>query len=319
MSFPLALLTMVFERLFGYPAFLQKRWGHPVQWIGALIDMLEKRLNISSRTNTQRKTAGVFSLFVVLSIVGVVSSFGVMALHYVPFGWVAEAVVASTLLAQTQLGRMVKEVGIALRKSIEEGRIAVSHIVGRDTKALDEPEVSRAAIETLAENASDGVFAPLFWLLLLGLPGIALYKAINTADSMVGHMNTRYQDFGWASAKLDDVVNWIPARLSALLFMVAAVFVPKASAMIALKTVLRDARKHKSPNAGWPEAAVAGALGFGLGGPRNYKGVLLDLPSMGDGKRNLAPDDIDRALRLYNTSLVLAAIGLLVGTFFSLR
>src|SRR5690606_9209163 len=156
-------------------------------------------------------------------------------------------------LAQKELGRAVGAVADALQSSLAEGREAVSEIVGRDPQALDEAGVSRAAIETLAESASDGVIAPLFWLLVLGLPGIVLYKAINTADSMIGHLNERYRHYGWAAAKLDDLVNWIPARLTLVLVTMACFFVPHASPGMAWTTACRDARKHASPNSGWPE------------------------------------------------------------------
>ena len=194
----------------------------------------------------------------------------------------------------------------ALDHSLEAGRRQVSQIVGRDPETLDEAGVSRAAIESLAESASDGVVAPLFWLLLGGLPGIALYKAINTADSMVGHRDERYRDFGWASARLDDLVNWIPARLTALLLAGAAFWVKEADPEKAWSTALRDARKHNSPNAGWPEAAMAGGLGFSLGGPRQYDGELVDLPALGDGRRDLGPADIRKAIELYAMMLNLA-------------
>jgi adenosylcobinamide-phosphate synthase len=202
---------------------------------------------------------------------------------------------------------------MALRDSLGAGREAVSHIVGRDPQALDEAGVARAAIETLAENTSDGVVAPWFFLLLLGLPGIALYKAINTADSMIGHRNDRYRDYGWAAAKLDDAVNWIPARLTALLVTAACFIIPHASPSRAWKMARRDAPRHDSPNAGWPEAAFAGALGFALGGPRSYDGEMIDLPRFGDGKAALVGSDILRALQLYRATLDML-LGLSVAT-----
>jgi adenosylcobinamide-phosphate synthase len=166
--------------------------------------------------------------------------------------------------------------------------------------------VARAGVESLAENASDGVIAPLFWLLLLGLPGIALYKAVNTADSMVGHKNPKYLDYGWASARFDDLLNWVPARLTGLLLVAAAALVPGAHAAAAWEAMLSDAAKHDSPNAGWPEAAMAGALGVALGGPRAYDGEVHDLPTMGQGRAALDAGDIGQALRLYGMMLNLA-------------
>lgn len=295
----IAVVAIIAERLFGYPAFLQNRFRHPVQWLGAVIAWLEAQLNQSHRTARERRLAGMLALLALLAVTGLVSGVIVAVLHTLPFGWVVEALLASALLAQTQLGCMVRAVATGLSLSLAAGREAVSHIVGRDVSRLNTAEVSRAAIETLAENASDGVIAPLFWLVLFGLPGIAIYKAINTADSMIGHMDARYLDYGWASAKCDDVVNWIPARLTALLFVLAALVTPGASPRNGVTTILRDAGKHRSPNAGWPESAMAGALGFGLGGPRAYEGEMVDLPQMGQGNRNLGNSDILRALALY--------------------
>jgi adenosylcobinamide-phosphate synthase len=308
MSVPVALIAIIAERLMGYPPSLQQKLGHPVQWIGAIIGFLDKVLNNPNWTTSRRRQTGVVALGVVLLLTAFLS-FGVATLlRAFPFGWIGEAFVASVFLAQTQLGNMVREVAHGLRQSLSAGRRAVNHIVGRDVTQLDKAEVSRAAIETLAENASDGVIAPLFWLMLLGLPGVAVYKAINTADSMIGHLDERYKDFGWASAKCDDVVNWIPARITGLLFAFAALFQHDASASIGFDTMMRDARKHRSPNAGWPEAAMAGALGLGLGGPRAYRGKMVDLPQMGQGRRELNALDIERALVLYWRALSIAAV-----------
>ena len=299
----LAPLALILERWLGYPQKLVERIGHPVIWIGHLITWLEKRVDRRERTPEQRKLAGVVTLAIMLLTVLVISVAVQQLLRLVLFGYVLEVLVATTFLAQKELGRSVEKVAHALRSSLDEGREAVSHIVGRDPQALDEAGVSRAAIETLAESSSDGVVAPWFWLVLLGLPGIALYKAINTADSMIGHMNSRYRHYGWAAAKLDDWVNWIPARLTAMLITAACFVTPFASPSKAWAMARRDARKHKSPNSGWPEAAFAGALGFRLGGPRSYDGEMVDLPSFGDGKSDLVGSDILRALVLYRSTL----------------
>lgn len=298
----LAPLALLLERLFGYPPPLLKAVGHPVIWMGRLIAGLDRRLN----RGDNRKARGIAMLAVLLAATAAVAIAIRLALGLVPFGWVIEAILATSLLAQKELGRAVRAVADALIHSLEAGRRQVSQIVGRDPDDLDEAGVSRAAIESLAESASDGIVAPLFWLLLGGLPGIALYKAINTADSMVGHRNERYADFGWASARLDDLVNWIPARVTALLFAAAAFWIKGAEAEKAWTTALRDARKHASPNAGWPEAALAGALGFSLGGPRAYDGEVHDLPEFGTGRRELGPADIVKALELYAMMLNLA-------------
>jgi adenosylcobinamide-phosphate synthase len=295
MGWLLAPLALLIERVIGYPPWLFKALGHPVTWIGALISWLENKLNLRER----RRLKGLLMLLVVVLTVLAVCLLIIAVTRRVPFGWVIEALLASTLLAQKELGRAVKAVADGLNLSLESGRRAVGHIVGRDPDALDEPGVARAAIESLAESTSDGIVAPLFWLMVGGLPGILIYKAANTADSMVGHKNERYREFGWASARFDDLLNWIPARLTALLLASAAFLVRGADPEHAWSTALRDARKHDSPNAGWPEAAFAGALGFRLGGPRSYDGIEHELPSFGDGRAELTALDILKALELY--------------------
>lgn len=213
------------------------------------------------------------------------------------------------------LEQHVEAVAIALeREGIDGGRKAVSMIVGRDPQALDEAAICRAAIESLAENFSDGIVAPSLWLGILGLAGGAGYKAINTADSMIGHRSPRHEAFGWASARLDDLVNLPASRLSGGLFVVAAFFVKGASPKGAIAAIRRDARHHRSPNAGWPEAALAGALGFALAGPRSYGGQMIDARFMGEGGRaTLVAGDIRTALRLARIAdfLLIALFGLL--------
>lgn len=308
-----APLTLLLERLAGYPEVLMGFWGHPVMWFGRLIELFEAGTNKPQRTPEQRRNAGILSVALLVILVLAVSLFVQNLVRQWPLGWMLEIMLASPFLAQKELGRAVRAVAEALGLSIEAGRAEVSHIVGRDPDGLDAAGVCRAAIETLAESTSDGVVAPWFWLVLFGLPGIVVYKAINTADSMIGHRNERYRDYGWAAARLDDIVNWLPARLTALLITFACFFVPQASPGKAWAVAIRDARKHASPNAGWPEAAFAGALGFQLGGPRSYDGVMLALPAFGDGKRALETSDIVRALRLYRATLaVLAATSLVI-------
>lgn len=295
MAWLLAPLALLIERIIGYPPRLFRRVGHPVTWVGGLITWLEARLNHAGN----RRLKGTVMLLLVLLTGLAIALLIVAATRRFPFGWVLEALIASSLLAQKELGRAVKAVADTLAVSLDSGRSAVSHIVGRDPDTLDEAGVARAAIESLAESSSDGVVAPLFWLLVGGLPGIVLYKVANTADSMVGHRTERYLEFGWASARFDDLLNWIPARLTALLVAGAAFFVRRADPEAAWSTALRDARKHASPNAGWPEAAFAGALGFELGGPRAYAGEIHDLPRFGDGKASLTALDILKSLELY--------------------
>ncbi|HEY9009593.1 MAG TPA: adenosylcobinamide-phosphate synthase CbiB [Devosia sp.] len=298
----LPALALLLERFLGYPPRLFAAIRHPVVWMGALLASLEARLN----RGKQKRVKGVLALAILLAVTAAITVAIRLASSFIPFGWLAEAILATSLLAQKELGRAVGAVADALDQSLEAGRRQVAQIVGRDPEALDQAAVSRAAIESLAESTSDGVLAPLFWLVIGGLPGIALYKAINTADSMIGHKTERHFEFGWAAARLDDLVNWLPARLSALLIAGAAFWVKGADAEKAWTTALSDARKHDSPNAGWPEAAFAGALGFALGGPRSYDGKTVDLPTLGSGRTDLGPADIRKSLELYSMVLNLA-------------
>ena len=304
MAWLLVPLALLIERVVGYPAPLLRVIGHPVIWIGALVSWLEQRLNAGDN----RRLKGVAQLLLLLLTVLAIGLLIVAVTRRVPFGWVLEALLGSTLLAQRELGRAVKAVADGLTLGLAPGRAAVSHIVGRDTEQLDEPGVARAAIESLAESTSDGVVAPLFWLLIGGLPGILVYKAANTADSMIGHKSERYLEFGWASARFDDLLNWIPARLTALLIAAASSFVHGADPERAWSTALHDARQHDSPNAGWPEAAVAGSLGLRLGGPRSYDGMVHELPAFGDGRQHVTASDILKSLELYWTSLNLLMV-----------
>jgi adenosylcobinamide-phosphate synthase len=237
----------------------------------------------------------------------------------IPLGVIGVGLLASTLIAQRSLYDHVARVAAGLDESgVAAGREAVAHIVGRDTGSLDEAGVARAAIESLAENFSDGVVAPAFWMALLGLPGGAVYKMINTADSMIGHRTVRLAEFGWASARLDDLVNLPASRLTALLIIAAAATSKDASATEAWRTVWRDAHRHRSPNAGYPEAAMAGALGLSLAGPRVYGGLRVEDAMMGNGRRDAAAADIRAALALYlRADAVLIVLVALVALFVS--
>ncbi|MGV8832418.1 MAG: adenosylcobinamide-phosphate synthase CbiB [Devosia sp.] len=299
----IAPLALILERWQGYPPRLLSQIGHPVIWIGNLLSWLEARLWKQDQSPEQRRTRGIVTMVLVLGATLLVTAVVQQVLRGIPLGWVLEILLAAPFLAQKELGRAVQAVADALLTSLEAGREAVSHIVGRDPQQLDTAGVSRAAVETLAESTSDGVVAPWLWLVLLGLPGIALYKAINTADSMIGHKNERYADYGWAAARLDDLVNLVPARITAVLVTIACFFVPGVSPSKAWQAATRDANKHRSPNSGWPEAAFAGALGFSLGGPRSYDGEVVDLPTMGEGETKLGPYHIARALTLYRMTL----------------
>jgi adenosylcobinamide-phosphate synthase len=299
MSAALALFAMLIELCIGYPERLVRGIGHPVTWIGALIGGLDRLFN-RDMTPALRRLAGILAVAIVLGVVGAVMLVVQWQLLRLPFGIVPVAVLASALIAQRSLHRYVANVASALElQDLDAGRKAVSHIVGRDTARLDHPGIARAAIESLAENFSDGIVAPVFWLVVAGLPGGALYKAINTADSMIGHRTPRYADFGWAAAWLDDLVNLPAARLAALLLILASALRNDASAVAAWRTVRRDAARHRSPNAGYPEAAMAGALGLSLAGPRFYAGIRVEDAFMGDGRREAEAKDIRRALELY--------------------
>ena len=300
MTVTLTLCALLIEAVVGYPDRLVRSIGHPVTWIGRLIGLLERHFNRDTAEPVQRRTFGIITLFLVVSIVAVVAFVIERGLLLLPFGLAGVAFLASTLIAQRSLHEHVAGVADALEQAgAEGGRQAVAHIVGRDTEALDEAGIARAAIESLAENFSDGVVAPVLWMLIAGLPGAAVYKAINTADSMIGHRTSRYHAFGWAAARVDDLVNLPASRLSALLIIAAAAVTKEASASAAWRAVRRDARRHRSPNAGYPEAAMAGALGLALAGPRNYGGVPVDDAFMGNGRRAAAASDIRAALGLY--------------------
>ena len=296
MSVALALFAMLVELCFGYPQALLRAIGHPVTWIGALIALLDRRLN----STKSGRAAGIIALLVLLVIVGSIAAIVQHALLKLPFGLLITALIGSSLVAQRSLYRHVNNVATALeRDGIAAGRTAVAHIVGRDTELLDEAGIARAAIESLAESFSDGVVAPIVWMAVAGLPGAALYKAINTADSMIGHHTERYEHFGWAAAKLDDLVNLPASRLSALLLIAAAALRRDGTAAEAWRTVWFDAPRHRSPNAGYPEAAMAGALGLSLGGPRTYDGERIEDATMGNGRWGATAADIRRALGLY--------------------
>lgn len=301
MSILLAFLALLIERVFGYPERLLAVIGHPVMWVGGLITALDKRFNRTNDPDATRRAAGVAALALIVAAAGLAALAVQNIALALPFGILLAALAASSLIAQRSLGEHVAAVAHTLETDgLEGGRRAVSRIVGRDPEKLDEAGVSRAAIESLSENFSDGIVAPAFWLAVAGLPGAAIYKSVNTADSMIGHRSPQHEAFGWASARFDDLINLPASRLSALLIVLAAFFVSGASPKTAWQAVRRDARKHRSPNAGWPEAAMAGALGLALAGPRHYGGVLVDDATMGEGgRREATAADIRRALLLY--------------------
>jgi adenosylcobinamide-phosphate synthase len=296
--------ALILDALVGEPPALWSRSPHPVVLLGRLVGWLDRRLN----TGPDRRRNGVLAVLALL-LVALPLPLLIAAL---PFGWVLEVLGAAILLAQRSLAEHVGAVADALDGSLAEGRGAVARIVGRDPGSLDRAGVARAAVESAAENFSDGVVAPAFWFAVGGLPGIVLYKAVNTADSMIGHRTPRYLEFGRAAARLDDALNWIPARLAGLLICLAGLL-PRLSSR-ALGTMWRDARLHRSPNAGWPEAATAAVLGLALAGPRIYGGVLTDDAYLNaEGNRDAMPDDIRRAValvwRAWGLLLALAVLG----------
>lgn len=306
------LLALAFDASLGEPDWLYARMPHPVVAIGRLIAWLEVRLLKPDDSGVGKRRAGCLAT---LAVVGAATLAGLglnLLLMMLPLGWLIEAFVMASLIAQRSLYDHVATVAHALKNGLGEGRLAVSRIVGRDPESLDEAGVARAAIESTAENFADGVTAPLFWALLLGLPGIAAYKAINTADSMIGHRNARYEDFGRFAAKLDDAVNLVPARLAGLFLVLAAVLVPRARPDAAFRAMRRDARRHRSPNAGWPEAAMAGALDLRLAGPRVYGTHPVQDAWMGSGRAQATPADIRAALRLMVVACILQALVVLI-------
>ena len=307
-------MALLAELAVGYPDRLYRAIGHPVTWIGKLIAATDRVLNHEARGDGARRAAGVVALVLFVAIAGG-AGWVVQHLLGAGAGLVVTAILASSLLAQRSLAEHVAAVADALeRGGLEAGREAVSRIVGRDPARLDEAGVSRAAIESLAENFSDGIVAPAFWMAVGGLPGAAAYKAVNTADSMIGHRTPRHEAFGWAAARFDDLVNLPASRLTALLIVCAAWTLKGASPRNAVRAIWRDAGRHRSPNAGWPEAAMAGALGLALAGPRVYGGVRVDDVFMGEGGRREAnADDIRRALALYRRAdaLLIGLVGVL--------
>jgi adenosylcobinamide-phosphate synthase len=292
-------LALAIDALVGDPDWLWRRWPHPVVWFGNVIGWMDRRLNRETESFALRRAKGVVGLVLVLALFMAGAALLHLTLQRVLFSHLLEAIIASVLVAQRSLHDHVLRVAVALETGgLAAGRDAVAMIVGRDPQTLDEAGVSRAAIESTAENFSDGVVAPALWFALLGLPGLVAYKVINTADSMIGHKSARYLAFGWAAARLDDLVNLPASRLAGLLLGLAA---PLAggSPLRSIKVMLRDAGLHRSPNAGWPEAAMAAGLGLQLAGPRSYGGEMTcDTPLHAEGRASATPADIRGALRI---------------------
>ena len=297
--FWLLAAALILDAVVGDPDAVWRRLPHPVAIVGALVGALDRALNREEWSAAVRRALGIVGLVVIVAIAAAVGIALEAAFVAVPFGWIGTVTIAAILLAGRSLYDHVSAVAVAFGHGVPAARIAVVRIVGRDPASLDEPGICRAAIESTAENFSDAVVAPAIWFLLLGLPGLLAYKAINTADSMIGHLSERHRDFGWAAARLDDLVNWPAARVSGLLIALAAPLAGGSPAN-ALRVMAADAGKHLSPNAGWPEAAMAAALGIALAGPRRYGGNTVDDPYMNEtGRKAASPADIHRALRVY--------------------
>jgi adenosylcobinamide-phosphate synthase len=292
------LLALLLDAALGDPMWLHRRIPHPVVLIGRTVEALERRLRHPRGSPGGLVLSGGLAVLLVVGGAALIGALLQAALHRLPHGWIGEGVLIATLLAWGSLVDHVRRVADGLEQGLGAGREAVRLIVGRDPDGLDAHAVARAAIESAAENFSDGLTAPLLFALLAGLPGILAYKSINTLDSMIGHRTPRHLHFGRAAARLDDLVNLVPARLSGLLIALAALLMPGGRPGRALAAMGRDARHHRSPNAGWPEAALAGALGFRLAGPRAYGGRMVEDAWMGDGCAELGPADIRLSLRL---------------------
>ncbi len=311
----LLLLGMAIDAAFGDMPAVFARIPHPIVLAGRAIAFFDRKLNRPTRSERSRRERGIVTVIV---LIAAAAGLG-YALDRLCRGSLVGAAIEALAIGILLTGRSLYEHVAAVAGALEwgglpAGRDAVRHIVGRDPASLDAHGVARAAIESLAENFSDGVVAPVFWYLLLGLPGLFAYKMANTLDSMIGHQTLHYRAFGWAAARFDDLLNLVPARLSGLLLVVAAGFGGEMAAMHAFRAMLRDARKHHSPNAGWPEAAMAGALGLALAGPRQYAEARVDDPWLGGGTARARPADIARALRLYALACLLQA-GLILGAW----
>lgn len=301
-------IGLALDAVLGWPRPLFRMIGHPVTWIGHLIGGLDRWLNLEGTDDAGRRMAGVAAALFVITVAAVL---GLVVWSLLPVGLsgvVIAGILAWPLIAARSLFDHVAAVARPLGASdIGEARHAVAQIVGRDPDRLDPPGIARAALESLAENASDGVIAPLFWGAIFGLPGIFAYKAINTLDSMIGHRTPRHEAFGWAAARIDDVANFVPARLTGLLL--AAV---SPAPRTAFDCMVRDARHHRSPNAGWPEAALAGGLGIRLSGPRAYHDHVADEPWLNGAAPDPTAADLDRGLRIYRSAVMAVGLALVI-------
>lgn len=308
------MLAFAIDVALGDPPKVYGRIPHPVAMFGNLIAFFDTKLNRAQRSDRARFWRGALTTLFLVALAGF-AGYGIQwLLAHVKFGWVAGAFIASVLIAYRSLFNHVRDVANGLDHSLAQGRAAVAHIVGRDPDSLDEHGVARAAIESAAENFCDGVVAPLLWFAILGLPGLFACKAVNTLDSMIGHHDSRYENFGKFAARLDDAVMAVPARVAGLLIVITAAIGVGTRGGKAWTAVVQDAEKHRSINAGWPEAAMAGALGLALAGPRHYREFVVDDAWMNEtGRAEATAEDIRRALSLYRKAGAgLAAVLLII-------
>ena len=319
----LLILAILLDWLISDPKRLYSHILHPVQYMGEVLSWIERRLNKQTVSLTKQKLRGVFGLFLYLSIwlsVGIAISLICNVLGI--WGMALEVLFAAILLSGRSLYEHVRDVNEALKfKTIEEARLSVGQIVGRDVTALDERGVARAAIESGAENLSDGFIAPVLFYFIAGLPGLIFYKAVNTADSMIGHKTQRFLGFGWAAARFDDLLNWVPARLTGFLIMIIAQFRYRNGGEV-FRVMMKDHSKHSSPNAGWPESAMAGALGIALAGPRVYFDVMKQDPWINaKGRLDTDAEDIWQALAVMKRAVfyILPVIGLIGASQFLIK
>jgi len=304
-------VALAVDAVLGWPEPLFRLIGHPITWLGRLIDRVDEACNRSSHPPALRRAAGVIATLLVIALP---TALAWIVQAQLTTGWsriLIAGILAWPLVALRSLHDHVAAVARPLQSDdIEAARSAVSRIVGRDPASLDEAGIARASIESLAENTSDGVVAPVLWGAIFGLPGLVGYKIINTLDSMIGHRTPRHEAFGWAAARIDDVANFVPARLTGFLFAVLS-----ARPVEALSCMMSDARRHRSINAGWPEAAMAGALGVRLSGPRAYHDRLADEPWLNGGARDPLAADIAKGLDLYRRTMWLLATVLVILAF----
>lgn len=304
MTLSCILLALILDAFLGEPVWIWSKIPHPTVLMGRIIKWCELKYN----NGINRKNKGI--LFIAFMVI-FLAIFGYL-IERLPFSAIWNILIVAILLSHKSLTEHVTAVSLGLQKNLSQGRTAVAMIVGRDTANLAETDIARSAIESAAENFSDGIIAPLFWFLIGGLPGILIYKFVNTSDSMIGYKNIQYNQFGWAAARLDDLLNWIPARLSGLLICIVH------QNNSALNIMWRDAKLHRSPNAGWPESAMAGVLDVSISGPRSYEGVIKNYPFVNvDGKKKLTAVDIDNAVDVLWRSWGGLVLGCGVILFFS--